>query len=1467
MIKPGYKYYILILFSLFTLLPAHGITAKFSYTQLNKCSPSVLRFTNESSQGAAITYYWNFGLGALVTTKDVAVKEQLYSEPGQYKVTLKVTDGVNWDSTSTVITVYGGPAASFKSDKITGCPPLTVTLTSTSSAGESEIVKTYWDFRDGTYSDGQSVKHSYNSTGTYDIILRVTDKNGCYSTFESDKYLSLTEKPKADLVASDTFACTAPVRISFTNLSKGSSEMSYKWDFGNGKTSTDFSSPTVYTLPGSYDVKLKATDMVGCSDSLTKKSYINIGYARGTLAIYDGKNKLVNTSYLCDGTYRLVCSVANLPDYIWRITDNGSTTSYRGRSSFTYQVKGSGTIDIKVVYGKQGACTDSISASYVKSYIKASFTMSDKLFCKVPSEISLVNTSMNADKISWYFSDKLISTDKNTTYTITSADLAAETYEQIYSHSVNKIFLPVKLVASNGGACYDSVTSQVTIAKPVARFVPDKVSGCVPLQITFSDSSMAAFAIDQFTYDTGLGSITSPYKTDVKYTFTKPGVYNVKEIIRSNNCYDTSQVVRIYAGDKLKPDFTLTPAEVCNGGTIHLSGSADKNEKVTMWRFSSANLFDLNFAAKPDTDIVVYSDTLGNKKIKLQVDYNGCISDTIKQALNIKGLSGSFSERFSCDTPLVYHFKSEITPSASLVWKADTSTIISKDSIRYRFPSSGDYRVTLTASDAASGCSLIKSKTYKVRQLLSAFTASDTVLCVGDTLHLDSSGSIDYINTCYNEGFLWKFGDDSPPRRTFLKKYDHIYSSRGIDTVRLVAYADNGCTDTVKKIVKVFRPAGSFTTDKKAGCLPELTVNFTNTSTDSTIVYWIWNFGDNTADSTNNINVSHTFKSDNKQTFYPSLAVYDANQCTSNYSIPTSLTDANCEFQASDNAVCSGETVTFTPADSSLTNLHWDFGDETTSSTSRSHTYTIPGTYSVSLIGTKEGCTGKVTKTNFISVEKADANFSVSDTIFNCYPDTVRFIHNNSVGSPAVDYLWKFGKAVLTTRNSGDVKYVFTRPGNYTVSLTVKTVNGCTATSIRHITVNGPSAVITEAPQEICYNQAVTFRLDSMKNITSWKWRFGDGATSTLNPVLHNYTSRGKILPSVQLTNSTCNAILLLDTIYVSKVVANFKSSDSTLTVCLGNKLYLLNKSTGSASWEWYVNNVKASTGYNFNDILFGKTGDYNIKLVAKDTSSCADTIVKKFTVNPIPEFTISGDSTICSGKTSVDLSVDKSSGSVIRWSPATGLNSTTSFSVTASPLTTTTYTATVTNSYGCPSSEKKKILVNQPFDFTRTPAGDTTIYIGQKIQLIISAGDENVSYIWTPSDHISCTECDDPWVSPVETTTYNVEASDGCFDVNEKFMVEVIRDFYLEAPSAFTPNGDSNNDLFRFEQRNIGEFELKIFNRWGEMVFSTNDLNQGWDGYVNGHLQNIDTYKYTVKATTIHGYSFEKKGEFLLLK
>ena len=153
-----------------------------------------------------------------------------------------------------------------------------------------------------------------------------------------------------------------------------------------------------------------------------------------------------------------------------------------------------------------------------------------------------------------------------------------------------------------------------------------------------------------------------------------------------------------------------------------------------------------------------------------------------------------------------------------------------------------------------------------------------------------------------------------------------------MDKITLIAYADNGCIDTTSKIIHVFNPEGKFTADKNSGCIPGLHVKFTDTSSDSTIKYWIWNYGDGSSSDTNKLSVSHDYSSLVQKTFVASLTVYDEHLCSSKNSIPISLEKVVADFQADDNAVCVGQKITFMPRDNSLDSMIWNFGDNASSS-------------------------------------------------------------------------------------------------------------------------------------------------------------------------------------------------------------------------------------------------------------------------------------------------------------------------------------------------------------------------------------------------------------------------------------------------------------------------------------------------------------------------------------------------------
>jgi gliding motility-associated-like protein len=116
---------------------------------------------------------------------------------------------------------------------------------------------------------------------------------------------------------------------------------------------------------------------------------------------------------------------------------------------------------------------------------------------------------------------------------------------------------------------------------------------------------------------------------------------------------------------------------------------------------------------------------------------------------------------------------------------------------------------------------------------------------------------------------------------------------------------------------------------------------------------------------------------------------------------------------------------------------------------------------------------------------------------------------------------------------------------------------------------------------------------------------------------------------------------------------------------------------------------------------------------------------------------------------------------------------------------------------------------------------------------------------------------------------TYIVTAipNDGGINNSVSNIITVIKDPNLFYPTAFTPNGDDLNDFFNVSGQFIRNFELQIFNRWGELIFTTNDPEQGWNGTYQGDLMPEGTYAFIAKVTDFAGRTFDRSGAVLLLK
>lgn len=1433
-------------------------TADFSFIKKSNCAPAIVEFTNKSTVGGGISYLWDFGNGAIIASQDMK-REVVYDTSGTYTVVLKVINGTDTTTASASITISQGPKASFTIDKTHGCVPLTVAFTNTSTPGDAPLKTTFWDFRNGETSSSMNPTFNYLVPQTYGVFLQVTDENNCSDFIESKDLIKVYPKPQLQFSASDSSSCTAPFLVNFINLSTSEIPVDYTWNFGNDLSVQQFSASTEYISSGAFDVTLSASNDMGCSASLTKENFIVVGEGSGNISILQGDKTFdKDSSVLCPGFARIISTSAS-GDYLWRMNYNNKIFT-SDSAGFYFEFPDSGKVELNLVYGIGSMCPDSVQETFYIDHIRADFQMDNSYSCELPAVVNAFSLSENSDSLFWLLPGGSIATGD----TVTSVVPKVNNYSVVYNNNINVLDFYYTLFATSKYGCNDSLTKTFTATLPVARFLPDKSSGCAPLEVTFADSSKSIEQITRWTYSIGNETYNKPI-TDFKHTFTQPGKYDISlEIENQAGCSDTSVHITIEVGEIPVSSFTVNPAVACYGDLITLNSSSSLEDSIDFWRFSSPGLFSINSHNQSDQTVKVFPSETGTYDITLETSFNGCVSDTtLIDALTINGPVGNFTDTFTCENPYSYSFTSNMDMATSLEWNINGEFFNDVNEVNYTFPATGDFPVSLTAT--LNTCTVKKNKIIKVRNVSADFIVNKNI-CINTEAELNASTSKDFINECHNEGFLWKFEDAIPDRRTYDTVFTKYFPEPGVFDITLVVKADNGCEDTAIQSVNVIEILPEMEIDKNFGCAPEFTVNFNYTNPDASIIEKRWIFGDNqTATSTGN-SISHEYSGSFSTQYSALLLVTDKNGCTGIDDTLITLKKPVSNFQALDNSICLGGEVTFVPYNTNFDNFMWRFGDGASSNSSFKHVYDSTGDFDVTFIIEQDGCIDSLTYYNYVSVENANAEYTTIPDNFDCYPARVRFQHIQ--GENIAGGRWQFDQGVFSSSYTQRAEYVYSRPGTYTTSLLVWTKNNCQASFSKVITVNGPYATFDFTPKVICSGDSVKFMITSAQNVDEYRWLFGDGGTSDLESPYHTYFAKGQITPSIEIQNNNCQVTLPSDfVIHVDQITAAFDFEGEKTSFCVNDTLRINNNSTNYQSGKWKINEITVSSDMNIESFPLLLPGNYKLELVVSNNQACADSVSKQFSIVASPSFQIKGDTFICPGS-GTSLTIENADTSWnVTWEPSVSLNNATSINPYATPVSSTLYTATVSSAGGCTGEGSFLVLVDDPAVIQRSPVADTFIYIGQDIELEIGTTKESTTYYWSPGYNLSCTDCNNPVASPQEDVIYTVNIKGECYDITEQFPVDVIIDFYLELPGAFSPNGDGINDVLYMETKNVGEAQVKIFNRWGNLVYETNDISLAWDGTTKGKLQPVDTYAYIIEAVTVHGYKFKKKGNFLLLK
>jgi gliding motility-associated-like protein len=271
---------------------------------------------------------------------------------------------------------------------------------------------------------------------------------------------------------------------------------------------------------------------------------------------------------------------------------------------------------------------------------------------------------------------------------------------------------------------------------------------------------------------------------------------------------------------------------------------------------------------------------------------------------------------------------------------------------------------------------------------------------------------------------------------------------------------------------------------------------------------------------------------------------------------------------------------------------------------------------------------------------------------------------------------------------------------------------------------------------------------------------------------------------------------------------------------------------------------------------------------VTANLGKCQDRDSVMVKVVPYPVAVLGADTTICAG-TRIQLR-SKIIGSAFSWSPTGSLLNPNFPSPIAGPSKTTGYILRVTDTIGCNKAMSDTIIVTVAPVVIAHAGKDTIALPGQTIQLLATGG---VRYEWTPAFGLNDPSVSNP-IATIDPDTdsiqYRVRVYDnnGCY-ADDVIMVRVYRTGpEIFVPSAFTPNGDGKNDILRPITVGISQLHyFRIYNRWGQLLFSTTELGKGWNGQFNGAPQPANTYVYSTEGADYTGKIIYRKGTVVLIR
>ena len=1183
------------------------------------CEPLKITFKNNS--GYASNYSWQFrdiSNGNFSTDKDsnVSFKYKGYGDfyPQLVARGLFVKNGASrvcediYPDTSNsfkrMVTVWELPKPKFT--WITNCSNSTTTFTNASTINTGVIGSVKWFFGDGTTSVTTHPTHTYSDTGHYRVVLKIYSNHACEDSLVQIVVVSMTPfanfsfkqscKGMASFFKDSTFAFNDKIYL-------------WRWNFGDGSQSNLKNPSKLFALDTTYLVKLKVTNVAGCSDSITKpyKVHSNPKPNFTFTNVCDKRNIVFTNSSI---------SKDSLQAWQWNFGDGTKSGSYSTNHTFGAPAG----YNVKLVLKTKWGCKDS-TVKTARVY---------------PNPVSKLVINQKAQCFKYHrflFTDSSRISSGSLTSFWDLGDMSTSTqnpYNHRYAGFGN---YSIRLISISGFNCRDTAYDSVKVyAMPIVKFSVNQNNQCVRYNLyTFIDSGRIAKGT--YTRIWRFGNGDSSVANPVIYHYKDTGIFTPRLILTSNlGCRDTSTLpVRLWPMPAAR--FIINDSDQClTNNTFGFT-----NTSKIAWGGLNARWEFGDGVINTGTNATHSYAAIGSYTVLLQeTSINNCIDTTRKNLLVYPMPKSIFriDDSLQCLTGNVFKFtNSSSISSGSLTYKwyfGDGTTSVLANP-QHSYTNFGTFNVKLV-SLSASGCpdSVIQSLiVYPMPQVKPIVNFNNG--CINNQkFQFTDNSSIAYGTISRT----WKFGDSTTSLAINPNKF-FPYAKTYI--VWLTEVSNFGCSDSASLAVEVYtKPKVAFTANDTDQCLFGNSFIFTNKTTISSGSFTqTWRFGDGKSQSTLNASNKYATYGTYKVTLIP---VSDFG-CTDSVSalmivhpmpVPAFSVNSNEQcFRLNKFIFTNNSSI----ATGSLTHK-WRFGDTGVSTaTSPGYSYQSVGGFKVSLKSTSNfGCIDSTF--DFVLVDPMPvSNFTINDTT-QCLNDQNFIVQDvSTILSGTLTRKWAFDDGVFSTLAT--VNKTFVNDTIHSIKLIQTSDRGCLDSIMKMIEVYSkpiPAFIVNDTDQCMRQNNFIFSNSSSIrKGSLTYQWKFGDFTNSTFASPSHRYFAFGNYTATLTAISENGCMDSMKKRLRVDPMPAvSFSVNDTGQ--CINNQSFVFtNNSTipvGSIQHLWKFGD--GNTSNLANPVKqYVKDTIYRVLLTETSNKGCVDSVQKTMDVYPKPMVNFAIDDSI----------------------------------------------------------------------------------------------------------------------------------------------------------------------------------------------------------------------------------------------